>query len=137
MFEIQWQGYHDHEDEFSWETQDGLLGWSAYQHHLGMLQQYCSVNGVQMGPIIAAPLIRDVMDFEPTEESNCNRTDADIDVAAAAIRALAECGDHGSGGGTEYESDGSTNSGTDIDEESEMEDGSSDESDCSEGDLDE
>ena len=87
-----------------------------------------------MGPIIAAPLIRGVMVFEPIEESNCNRTDADIDVAAAAIRALAGCDDHDGGDGTE--SDDSTNSGTDADEESEMEGGSSDESDGSEEDSD-
>ena len=47
-FLVKWRSYGGTNEEFSWETQDGLLKWAAYEHHLGLLKQYHEKHGLQL-----------------------------------------------------------------------------------------
>ena len=126
MFLIRWKSYVGTDFEFSWETQDGLLGWAAYSHHLSLLRQYPNENGLQMAAAAAAPVIEEAV-YDASYESV-----EDVPRLSHAVAAIQAADDGPNSSDSSNDTDGNTV--VEVQTDAEVED--SDDSSTSEDDSD-
>ena len=126
VFLIQWKSYAGTDLEFSWETQDGLLGWAAYSHHLSLLQQYHNENGLQMAAAAAAPVVEEAV-YDASYESG-----EDVPRLSHAMAAI-QAADYGL---NSSDSSDDADGNTDVEVQTDAEDEESDDSSTSEDDSD-
>jgi hypothetical protein len=132
VFLIQWKSYAGTDLVFliSWETQDGLLGWAAYNHHLSLLQQYHNETGLEMAAAAAAPIIEDAV-YDASYESG-----EDVPRLSHAVVAIQAANTNLDDGPNSSDSSDDTSDNTDVEVQTDAEDEESDDTSTSGDDSD-